>query len=125
MAMTASDYVGTYYVKVVDEKVAPDLSRGDRIEIATDGVDETTAYVTITREGGGTIVEGAAFLLSHEFGCLRGDTLPIAGHVMLISRYEEQTLQEGEEKVYKALYGAIIEKDPDSVGTWGADDDPP
>lgn len=116
--MKASEFAGTYYVKQagsLDGRIAV----GDQIDITWDGVDESTAIITVS-SGTETPLDRATFIVDQGLGCLRGDTLQQEGYVMLISRYEQPTSTGS----YRALYGAIIQKDPDSVGAWGADDNP-
>ncbi len=134
MSHNVTDYVGTYYVTQAQNTVSEvegvtiegDLSPRDEIKIDWDQVDLTTAQVTITSQDGTVILDEVDFIIDNKFGCLRGDNLDVKGHkfqshVMLISRYEEPTV----DGTYKAIYGAVIKKDPDSVGAWGADDNPP
>ena len=116
--MKASEFAGTYYVKQAGSRDGR-IKLGDQIDITWDGVDESTAIVTVSN-GTETPLDNVTFIVDQGLGCLRGDTLQQQGYVMLISRYEEQTSN----GPYRALYGAIIQKDPDSVGAWGADDDP-
>ena len=110
--MEVADYAGTYTVKQAsanDDRI----QIGDQIDIDTDG------NMTVTR-GSKTCFQ-EVFGLDEEFGCLRCDRFEnLQGYAILISRYE----QTGGSNTYKALYGTIIKKDPDSVGAWGADDDP-
>ena len=110
--MGVADYAGTYYVKQAsscDDRIQLD----DQIDIDTDG------NVTIT-QGTSTVLQ-ELFSLDEEFGCLRCDRSEDGRDFsILISRYE----QTAPDIPYKALYGAVIKRNPDSVGAWGADDDP-
>jgi hypothetical protein len=59
---------------------------------------------------------------NEELACLEGP-LRAAVFVTRISFYEQRPPEH--EFELKVLYGAIIETDPESVGAWAADDQPP
>lgn len=123
MPRTVEDYCDTYIIRQGSfgtPAVADPVRRGNQVVISRD------AHAP----------EGAsAWVYFYDGANLNADADPVKS--LLCDMQDDGSLQGGDEgRVYrlslyrndgnyKALYGLILQGDPDEVGAWGADNNPP
>lgn len=130
--MLITDYVGTYVVRQGSTaKAEPHIEAGDTIYVGTGTHNATppstngaleTIGMTIWRNGAQVFpATGTGVMTFIENSVMwRGQVGTTTNRV----QFTVALINDGGFATWKALYGAVIQVDPQVVGAWGADDRP-